>query len=248
VIAAESQPESRYPCSLPIADSFPNEHECSYLADRAASLPLTLPSRLVTLEEFDSALASGVRRSGVFLYYTDCYQCSACEPSRIDVNKFIWRDSFKRVLKRGDRTLGMRVARPTLDDQRLTMFNRHREQRSLGPIDSSYRSEDYESFLVESCLAETFELSFWLDEVLVGISIVDCGRQSLSAVYTYFDPTYSSLSIGTYSILKQIEYVRNSGRQYAYLGMYVQGNQHLSYKARFTPQERWIDGNWIEFQ
>ena len=208
---------------------------------------MKLPSRLLTPEEFDLCLASGIRRSGVFLYHTACDQCSACEPSRIDVQKFIWRDSFKRVLKRGDQCLTIQISRPSLDDQRLTVFNLHRTQRGLGDPESPYKTTDYESFLVDTCLPQTAELSFWLEDKLVGISIVDCGRNALSAVYTYFDPAHSKLSLGTYSILKQIEFARESGRQYAYLGMFVSENRHLSYKARFTPQERWIDDKWVEF-
>ncbi len=242
-----AQEVSRFPSSLPIADSISNVHDCSYLDNRIANLPLKLPSRLLTLDEFDQALASGIRRSGVFLYHTACQECSACEPSRVDVRKFIWRDSFKRVLKRGDRSLTIRAGRPVIDELRLSIFNLHRTQRGLGDPDTQYRSDDYASFLVDTCLPQTIEWSFWIGEVLVGIAIVDCGRTSISAVYTFFDPMYSKLSLGSYSILKQIEYARDSGKQYAYLGMVVLENPHLNYKTKFMPQERWIQGNWVEF-
>jgi leucyl-tRNA---protein transferase len=244
---AEAASVPRFPVSLPIADTISNVHECSYLKERIASLPLNLPSRLLSLDEFDHCLARGIRRSGVFLYHTACDHCAACEPSRIDVRKFIWRDSFNRVLKKGDQCLTIQVANPMVDEQRLNLFNLHRTQRGLGDSDGQYRPEDYESFLVDTCLSQTVELSFWLDKTLVCVSIVDCGRISLSAVYTYFDPSHSKLSLGTYSILKQIEFTRDTERQYAYLGMYVSENRHLSYKARFTPQERWVVDRWLPF-
>lgn len=242
-----SQPEAfRFPSSLPIADTISNEHACSYLDNRTANLPLKLPSRTLTQDEFDQVLAGGIRRSGVFLYHTACHECSACEPSRVDVHRFVWRDSFKRVLKRGDQCLDIRIARPSLDDQRLAIFNLHRTQRGLGDAESMYREEDYSNFLVDTCLSQSVELSFWMGGELIAVSIVDCGRTSLSAVYTYFDPQYSKLSLGTYSILKQIEFAWDTGRQFAYLGMVVSENRHLSYKAKFAPQERWIDGKWVE--
>ena len=75
----ETRELSRFPSTLPIADSIPNVHVCSYLDDRIANLPLKLPSRLLTLDEFDQALASGIRRSGVFLYHTACRECSAAD-------------------------------------------------------------------------------------------------------------------------------------------------------------------------
>ena len=53
--------------------------------------------------------------------------------------------------------------------------------------------------------------------------------------------------IDTSGALKQIDWARETGRQYVYLGMYVAANQHLNYKARFLPQQRLIDGQWCDF-
>ncbi|MEQ1828145.1 MAG: arginyltransferase [Pirellula sp.] len=238
---------NRLPATLPIADTIANEHDCSYLPDKNANLPLKLPGRRLTLDEFDFALSKGIRRSGMFLYHTACRGCTACEPTRVDVHAFDWRDSFRRVLHRGDRDLEVRVAHPTLDETRLSLFNQHRATRGLGEPDHDYRSNDYESFLVNSCCAESVELSYWIKGILIAVSIVDCGRISLSAVYTYFDPGHSKYSLGTYSILKQVEFARATQRQYLYLGMYVAQNPHLNYKSRFTPHERFVQGSWKIF-
>jgi leucyl-tRNA---protein transferase len=238
----------RLPKTLPILESIPNEHECSYLPGKAANLPLKLPGRLLSLGEFDFVLEQGIRRSGLFLYHTACLQCSECQPSRVDVRQFSLSASMKRVQKRGDRSLKIQAAPPIVDEQRLKLFNFHRSQRGLGNPESKYGRLDYENFLVDSCCCETVELSFWKENELVAVSIVDCGLNSLSAVYTYFDPAFSKLSIGTFSILKQFEFALASKRQYVYLGMYVAENKHLNYKARFMPQERWIDGRWVLFE
>lgn len=237
----------RLPSSLPLADLIPNEHACSYLDGRTANLPLNLPARLLTLDEFDVVLANGMRRSGVFLYHTACHQCSACEPTRVDIHEFVFRDSFQRVLKRGDRSLQVQLDRPSIDEKRLSLFNLHRTQRGLGESEYEYQFSEYDSFLVDTCCGETVELSYWSDGELIAVSIVDCGRNSLSAVYTYFDPAYSKLSIGTFSILKQIQFALESDRKYVYLGMYVAENRHLNYKARFLPQERFVNGCWVKY-
>jgi leucyl-tRNA---protein transferase len=235
----------RLPLSLPISGSVYNEHDCSYLDDRWASMPLAIPDRLMTLDEVDFALANGLRRSGVFVYHTACEHCQACQPTRVNVHDFHWRDSFNRVLKRGKRDLRVAVGWPTSDETRLALFNSHRSGRGLGGTGSAYASADYEGFLVETCCTDTLELSFWVKEELAGISIVDCGSDSFSAVYTYFDPKFSKLSIGTFSILVQMEFAMQTGRNYVYLGMYVQQNRHLNYKANFLPQERYIDRQWV---
>jgi arginine-tRNA-protein transferase len=81
----------------------------------------------------------------------------------------------------------------------------------------------------------------------VALSVIDLGTLSVSAVYTYFDPAHSKLSLGSYSVLKQIQMAQNAGLRWVYLGLYVEENSHLNYKARFKPQERYIQSRWVEF-
>ena len=209
-------------------------------------MPLLYPTRRLTGEELDEQLASGRRRSGAFVYYTACPTCTSCEPTRLEVQGFGLSRSMKRVLQTGNRHLESRVGPPCDDATRLKLFNLHRKERNLASSNEAYSFEDFHGFLVETC-CDSYEMSFWDQETLVACSIVDCGQQSVSAVYTFFDPTYTRLSPGTYSILKQIEWATLQGRRYLYLGMFVADNQHLRYKARFTPQERFIDGVWVSF-
>jgi arginine-tRNA-protein transferase len=237
---------TRVPPSVAMDLLLANEHPCAYLESRSANLPLVLCKQVVSTKATDDALEAGLRRAGVFLYYTACDGCQACEPVRLNVNEFQWSRSWKRVLARGDRLLTTQLASTQLNDENLQLFNRHRSERNLGESGTAYGYEDYESFLVESCFEQTRELRFYLDGQLVGVSIIDCGDKSISAVYTYFDPDFSKLSIGTYSILKQIELCSSTNRTHLYLGMYVKENQHLNYKARFLPQQRWIQGSWID--
>ena len=240
-------PEPRIPASLPILSVLENEHPCSYLPNRTANMPLFVPQRHVTNEEFDHMLEHGMRRSGNFAYYTACQGCEACEPVRVDVTKFRWTDSMRRVLNRGDRLLRTEVGSPDFSEERLELFNRHRMQRGLEQGDGEYAPYDYQGFLVSTCCESTYELRFSLDGVLVGLSVIDLGATGISAVYTYFEPDQSKLSLGTYSVLKQIQLARTMDLKWVYLGLYVRENSHLNYKSRFLPQERYIRGEWIEF-
>jgi leucyl-tRNA---protein transferase len=238
---------SRVPRSLPILNVLDNVHACSYLPGRMATLPLIFPARTISGPEFDHMLAHGMRRSGFFAYYTACGTCSACEPTRLDVHKFRWTDSWRRIVNRGDRLLQMEYGPPKLDDERLRLFNLHRSTRGLGQGDDAYRESDYEGFLVDSCCESTLELRFHYQGSLIALSLVDLGEASLSAVYTYFDPEHSKWSLGSYAVLKLIQLAQHTERRYVYLGLFVADNRHLSYKARFLPNERFIDGQWVEF-
>ena len=244
----EELTEHRTPLSLPILTVIDNEHPCSYLPSRTARMPLVVPERQIRGDEFDAMLAGGMRRSGRFAYYTACEGCQACEPVRIEVAKFRWTDSWRRVLNRGDKMLRIEISPPEFSEERLELFNLHRASRDLSNGDGDYGAYDYEGFLVDSCCSLTRELRYYLEDQLLAVSVVDVGSCSISAVYTYFDPAYSKLSLGSYSVLKQIQMAQVSDLKWLYLGLYVEENSHLSYKSRFKPQQRYIHSTWVDFQ
>ena len=104
----------------------------------------------------------------------------------------------------------------------------------------------YISWLVNSCML-TIEMRYFFDDVLVGVGIIDLGRDAASSVYFYFDPDKADLSPGTFSALEEIAFCRRTGRSHLYLGLYVEDCRHLSYKANFRPHERLVDGDWRPF-
>ncbi|QDT09688.1 arginyltransferase [Planctomycetes bacterium K23_9] len=220
--------------------------ECPYLADTTARMPLRLPVGDVTPQITDELLAMGYRRSGDFVYRTQCPTCSECKPTRVPVATFKLTSSMRRVLKRGDRELTHKWGPPQIDQERVAMFNQHRLHRNLGsgePVDEY----SYGAFLNDTC-CDTLELSVYRDQKLVSVSVIDVGENSISAVYTHFDPKESRYSLGTYGILKQAQWAAQTNRQFVYLGMYVADNSHLNYKARFGPQQRLCDGQWTDFE
>jgi leucyl-tRNA---protein transferase len=221
-------------------------HPCSYLPGRTARLPYRHPVKRLSPEEFDQRLAEGDRRTGVFLYRPQCPHCRACEPIRLDVHRFRPNATQRRELRRGDAILELKLSDPIIDQRRIDLFNLHRDTRGLGHHGDSIDRESYAEFLATSC-CETWELSYWHGPRLVAVAITDFGRTSLSAVYCYFNPTFGDVSLGTYSVLKQGELCRNTDRRYLYLGFFIADASHMSYKARFHPNERRIDGTWREF-
>ncbi len=232
------------PCKLVVVQD--QLTPCPYRDGVTARMPLRLPVGSVTPIITDQLLAMGYRRSGDYLYRTQCPACEECRPTRVDVQKFRLTTSMRRVLNRGERDLHWRWEQPRVDSLRVSLFNQHREARKLGQGSSPIDTEAFRSFLTDTC-CNTMELAIYREEQLIAVSIVDSGERSTSAVYTFFDPTEQRYSLGTFAILKQIHWAQRTGRQYVYLGMYVAENRHLNYKARFTPQQRLINGTWVDF-
>ncbi len=220
--------------------------DCPYLPGLVARMPLRMQLRRLSHAEFDERLAAGDRRTGPMLYKPDCPACQACEPIRIVAADYRPNATQRRLLRRGSELITMQVQPAVIDDQRVDLFNLHRELRSLTAGESHLDAEGYESFLTLTC-CDTREIAYYLDETLVGIAIIDVGASAISAVYTFYDPRVKEVSLGTYSVLQEIALCTTLGKKWLYLGYYVAQSEHMRYKGNYLPHERLIGGEWREF-
>ena len=222
---------------------------CPYLEGRVARMPLYRQTRRLTPAETDVRLARAERRVGFSLYRTACPTCSECRGLRVLVDDFAPTRSQRRVQKRwealGDR-LRISVGPATWSEEKLDLFNRHKRERGLAEPDAERMDAyGYAGWLLHSCMP-TVEMTYHIDDKLVGVGIVDLGETSSSSVYFYFDPTpeISRLSPGVFSVLQEVAFCRRTSRRYHYLGLWVQDCQSLAYKADYYPHERLVDGDW----
>ncbi len=226
---------------------YDEQEACPYLEGEMARLPLQIPCPPVTPQQADLRFAAGQRRTGEFVYSTQCSSCKACEPIRIPVPQFRFSRTHKRTLSRNGKILMPYIGPVVVDDQRIALFNRHREARALGRSESQIDVHEYVWAFQKSSF-DTFEISWSIGNNIVAVAICDQGHSSMSAVYTFYEPSLLSRSLGTWSILKQVEYCQATNRDYLYLGFYIANSRKMSYKSRFFPHERLIDGNWCRFE
>ncbi len=216
---------------------------CPYLANRQARMPLRQPLQKLTGEQFDQRLAAGDRRTGGFLYRTACPSCRACQPIRIPVDQFEPSRSQRRTLRRGDSAIKIYVGKPSADERRASLYNKHLRERGLGSRQSAVTVDGYRSFLVSSC-CDTLELAYVMDDVLVAIGFVDRGAKAISAVYCCFDSDYARFGLGVYSVLTQLRLAQHWNMDYLYLGLYIAESKHMNYKALYRPHELLDNGLW----
>lgn len=223
---------------------FDRTSSCPYLSERPARMPLRLPARNLRADELDLRLAAGDRRQGPVLYRTNCADCKACVPLRIDVERFAPSRAHRRILTRANRELAVEFGLPAANEQRVSLFNRHKIERGLGDAGGQLDRDGYRAFLVDTC-CDTLEMRILQRGELVAVSVLDRGFSSMSAVYCYYNPDLSRYSLGTYAILKEIELCRVWGMRYLYLGLYVEGSAPMAYKAKFFPHQQRRMGRWI---
>ena len=78
----------------------------------------------------------------------------------------------------------------------------------------------------------------------MAVSVTDFEKDSLSSVYHYFDPDEGRRSLGTFSILAEIELCKRQNRSHYYLGYWIQGCASMEYKGQFGPHETLYEGEW----
>ena len=104
-------------------------------------------------------------------------------------------------------------------------------------------ANEYIDFL--SCSwGETRFIEFHLDGQLVAVAVIDFFENALSAVYTFFEPTMSTNSLGIYAVLWQIEYAQKLGLDHVYLGYWIEKCQKMAYKNQYQPLEGYINRRW----
>ena len=219
---------------------------CPYLPNRQACMPLRWQMRPPTPDEFDESLCEGDRRVGRMLYRTQCPSCNACEAIRVSVADFHPSKSLRRVWN-SNQDVVVKLAPAVFSEDRLSMYNRHKIERGLSKTNRPMSRQSYDNWFLYSC-ADTREFRYFIDKKLVGISIVDFGRNDISSVYFFFDPDFSNRSLGTFSVLHEINWMRERGMRYYYLGLYVEDCANLNYKGRFYPHQRLINNKWHLFE
>ena len=129
------------------------------------------------------------------------------------------------------------------------MFNQHKTERNLKQEnDEDMTALGYFGWLINSCLP-TMEMRYYFDDALVGVGLIDLGAKAASSVYFYFNPApeISRLSPGVFSTLHEIEFCQKTGRDWLYLGLYVEDCPALNYKGNYFPHEHpWGASSWKE--
>jgi len=219
------------------------EHRCSYLPGRSARDRAFIADAMPPLL-YHRLLEQGYRRSGRIYYKPDCAGCKACEPMRVRTASFRPSRSQRRVWRK-NADLRVETNEPIASEDRHALFVRYLEDQHDGTMSGDY--DAFRAFLYDTQV-DTVEVSYWLDDALVGVGILDQCPLSLSTVYFYFDPDHGHRSLGVYSTLWEIAHARQREIPYYYLGYYIRDAATMNYKARFRPHERRMpDGTWQGF-
>jgi leucyl-tRNA---protein transferase len=199
----------------------------------------------------DSLSKQGFRRSQNVLYRPTCAECSACLSARIRVADFKPNRSQRKVLKATEH-LRRNATSPWATEDQYALFRRYLDARhadgGMADMDVFEFAAMVEETPIKSRVIE-YSRPAGPDDFsppLTVVSLTDVFEDGLSMVYSFYDPDFASLSLGTFAILDHINIAREAGLPYVYLGYWVPGSRKMGYKAGFSALEIFKAGKWID--
>jgi len=209
--------------------------KCSYLANREQTTHYKIIDNCQTVEN-QALIERGFRRFGKMYFRPICAECNECQSIKIDVESYTFSKSAKRILKKSAH-LQTYIQTPTLTQEHLTLFEKYHlfmHEKKGWNYNETTAEHYYNSFVIGH---EEFgkEVLYFDEGKLVGVDLIDVLEDGVSSIYFYYDPDYSHLSLGKYSLFNQIKFAKQSNKKWIYLGYYVEECPSLSYKAEYKP-------------
>ncbi len=222
------------------------DHDCPYLEELRSKTLFLNPEIYPNHKVYDWLLEKGFRRSGDHIYRPQCDDCSACISVRIKSSDFFANKQQRRCYKKGARFI-VKTQPAVYDQVHYQLFegyiiDRHADGDMYPPS-----IKQFKDFVLCDWM-NTQYLDFFEPTTgkLIACCVFDQLESGLSAVYTYFDSSFSKFSPGRLAILTLIERSKQMNLDYVYLGYWIKNCQKMAYKGEYRPIECFVNDQWVE--
>ncbi|CAI9273732.1 unnamed protein product [Lactuca saligna] len=180
----------------------------------------------------------------------------------------VCKDSSSKGISVNKQSLEIRLKRSGFDPEEYELYRRYQIKVHNDTPDHVTESS-YKRFLVDSplifvptsgdvsvpsCGFGSFHQQYLINGKLIAVGVIDILPKCLSSKYLFWDPDLAQLSLGKYSALQEINWVRENEKhcptlQYYYLGYYIHSCSKMRYKAAYRPSELLcpLRYQWVSF-
>ncbi len=199
----------------------------------------------LTKEEMGDFIRSGWRRFGLFFFMPVCPNCSRCTPIRIDADNLTLTKNQRKIVKKNlDTIFETKYFSSCSKEDIDKLFEIYREHNLFRFQKKSTKSNFLDTFFNGN---QDLLITFYIIEGdLAAFGFLDDLDDGLSSIYFCYKKQYIEYSLGFYSIIRELEYIKSKNLKYYYLGYFIEDNHFMSYKNRFKPYQlyNWKEKNW----
>jgi arginine-tRNA-protein transferase len=201
---------------------------------------------VISPQMLDLRLVTGWRHFGTnfFRYNFAIHEGELCGvlPLRLPLENFEPSKSQRRILRK-NADLDARFVPSGHSPEHDRLFDRHKARFRENVPDSL---RDFLSAAPAELPCANLMLEVRLNGELIAASFLDLGAEATSSVYAAFDPAHEARSLGIFTLLREIEYARELGKRFHYLGYSYTVPAFYDYKKRFNGIEGYDwDNGWV---
>ena len=211
--------------------------KCVYLHDR----PMRMDYKYIkncSFELCSSLTKRGWRRFGEYFSRPICGNCKECLSIKIDVNEFKLGRSAKRVYKRCTKEIDeIIIQKPTYCDEHLILHEKYHDHMRMKKNWKNYEvtKKSFLELYINGASNFGKEVLYIKDSKVIGIDFIDILDDGISSIYFFYDPDFSYLGLGNFSMYKQFEFAKELNLRWIYIGYYVKDCNSLNYKSKYKP-------------
>ena len=200
-------------------------------------------------EALDRYLTAGWRPTGQSVYSSDYLRTEedalyGCLQLRIPLAGYQSKKRHRKLLRRNNDLFRVVIQKAELPDWEMHAVNE--EYLKAHPEKSTENLSFHiigDGFLQ---VLNTWESRIYLKNKLIAFSYFDLGERCLYAKAGIYDPAFADFSLGTYTMLIELQWARDNGYTYYHPGYFSPGYPAFNYKLSYAPAEFRdpATGNW----
>lgn len=209
--------------------------------------PQTLvPSRL------DAYLASGWFRNAYMMYRSKLICLNddlfSVVNIRLKLTDYAPSKKIRKLTRKGDKEFTTIIRPMILDREKEELYQKHKS-RFEGFIYGSLKYFFYGEIGYHR-IFNTYEVCVYDGKKLVAASFFDLGWKSCASLLGIFDQDYAKYSLGTFTMVKEVEYSLLQGREFYYPGYVLDKSSVFDYKLRLGEMQyyNWRTKRWRKWQ
>lgn len=198
------------------------------------------PDFPLTPAQLDEYLTAGWRPTGQSIYTADYLRTDedaiyGCLQLRVPLQGFTFKKRHRKLLRKNGALFSIVVQKASIPDEEMQAVNRRYLE-----VNPDKSQENLAFHIIGDRMLpvlNTWETRVYLKKKLIAFSYFDVGQQCLYSKAGIYDPAFGDYSLGTYTMLLELEWALAKGFRYYHPGYYSPSYPVFNYKLNFGPTE-----------